>query len=108
MKGVSLQYLMEQKIGNPRWQKWMEKQVGYNFEIKNKRGLENLSANDLSRREKAQSSQVVCFSSYNHRDVEKTRCVSFQVSTSCTFTSLGLCLCETSYAMGVAYHLGIS
>jgi len=45
----SLKFLLEQRVIQPQYQKWIAKLMGYSFEVVYKPGLENKAANALSR-----------------------------------------------------------
>lgn len=44
----SLQYFLEQRLSSQEQQKWVTKMLGYDFEIVNKEGKENIVADVLS------------------------------------------------------------
>lgn len=45
----SLKYFLEQRVSSPEQQKWVAKLLGYDYEINNKKGKENLVVDTLSR-----------------------------------------------------------
>lgn len=44
----SLKFLLEQRVIQPQYQKWVAKLLGYSFEVVNKPGLENKATDALS------------------------------------------------------------
>ena len=67
----NLKYLLEQRVVNANYQKWLSKILGYDFEIRFKPGLENKAADALSRVSNAMKVELAALTIPRILDVAK-------------------------------------